>query len=146
MAEMSLAMGYLQREKYGAVELKQVYQRYFSIAMGIAVFIHAIIIGGYYLVEILNQEEPPARMVHIMKYTDLGPPPSIQTANIPPPVSVSAPVAKPTVGAPVPVPDAIARIWAAHFSFRPFNRRLCFPPTDSATSPAPCGVPAKAAG
>jgi len=106
MAEMSLAMGYLQREKYGAIELKQAYQRYFSIALGIAVFIHALIIGGYYLVEILNQEEPPTRMVHIMKYTDLGPPPSIQSANIPPPVSVTAPVAKPTVGAPVPVPDA----------------------------------------
>ena len=106
MAEMSLAMGYVQREKYGAIELKQVYQKYYSMGMGIAVVIFAIIIGVYYLVEILNQEEPPTRIVHILKYSDLGPPPSIQSANIPPPVSVSAPVSKPTVGAPVPVPDA----------------------------------------
>jgi protein TonB len=106
MAEMSLAVGYQQREKYGAIELKQVYQKYFAIAMGIAIFIHAVIIGGYYLIEILNQEEPPPRMVHIMKYSDLGPPPSIQSTNTPPPVAVSAPVSKPTVGAPVPVPDA----------------------------------------
>jgi protein TonB len=106
MAEMSLAVGYQQRERYGATELKQAYQRYFSIALGIAVAIHAVIIGGYYLMEVLNQEEPPTRMVHIMKYSDLGPPPSIQSTNMPPPVAVSAPVSKPTVGAPVPVPDA----------------------------------------
>jgi periplasmic protein TonB len=106
MAEMSLAVGYQQRERYGATELKQVYQRYFSIALGIAIVIHAVIIGGYYLIEVLNQEEPPTRMVHIMKYSDLGPPPSIQSTNMPPPVAVSAPVSKPTVGAPVPVPDA----------------------------------------
>jgi protein TonB len=65
-----------------------------------------VIIGGYYLVELLSQEEPPTRMVHVLKYSDLGPPPSIQSMNTPPPVAVSAPVAKPTVGAPVPVPDA----------------------------------------
>ena len=106
MAEMSLAVGYQQRERYGAIELKQVYQRYFSIALGLAVGIHAVIIGGYYLIEVLNQEEPPTRMVHVMKYSDLGPPPSIQSTNMPPPVAVSAPVSKPTVGAPVPVPDA----------------------------------------
>ena len=41
-----------------------------------------------------------------MKYSDLGPPPSITSANTPPPIAVSAPAAKPTVGAPVPVPDA----------------------------------------
>lgn len=106
MAEVSLAQGYHQSVKYGAIELKQVYQRYFSIAMGIAVAIHALILGGYYLVELLNQEEAPTRFAHIVKYSELGPPPSIQSANMPPPVAVSAPVSKPTVGAPVPVPDA----------------------------------------
>lgn len=106
MAEATLTGGFERRVKYGAVELKQAYQKYFTIAMGIAVAIHAVILGGYYLVELLNQEEPPTRMVHVMKYSDLGPPPSIQSMNTPPPVAVSAPVAKPTVGAPVPVPDA----------------------------------------
>jgi protein TonB len=106
MAEMSLAAGFPQREKYGATELKSAYQRYYSIALGIAVAIHAVIIGGYYLTEILNQEEAPTRIVRIMKYSEMGPPPSIQNVNTPPPVSVNAPVSKPTVGAPVPVPDA----------------------------------------
>jgi protein TonB len=108
MAEMSLAAGYQQGEKYGAIELKQVYQKYFTIAMGIAIIIHAIIIGGYYLMEILSQEEPPTRIMRVLKYSEMGPPPSIQGANVPPPVAVSAPVSKPTVGAPVPVPDAEA--------------------------------------
>lgn len=106
MAEVSLAGGYNQSAKYGAVELKQAYQRYFGIGLGIAVAIHALILGGYYLIELLSQEEAPTRMVRMLKYSDLGPPPSIQSANTPPPVNVAAPVAKPTVGAPVPVPDA----------------------------------------
>ena len=106
MAEVSLAGAYQHSGKYGAIELKQVYQRYFSIAMAIAVAIHAVVLGGYYLVEILSQEEAPTHIVRVLKYSDLGPPPSIQSANTPPPVNVSAPVVKPTVGAPVPVPDA----------------------------------------
>ena len=98
--------GSYQGAKYGAVELKAVYQKYWSIALGIAVALHLLILGTYYLAEILGQEEPPPMNVRIMKYSDLGPPPSIANANIPPPIAVSAPVAKPTVGAPVPVPDA----------------------------------------
>ena len=92
--------------QYGAVELKQVYQKYWLIGFGIAVAIHFAIVGSYYLVGLLSEEEPPMVTVRIMKYSDLGPPPSITSANTPPPIAVSAPAAKPTVGAPVPVPDA----------------------------------------
>jgi protein TonB len=72
----------------------------------IAIAIHLILFGSYYLVGLLSEEEPPMITVRIMKYSDLGPPPSITSANTPPPIAVSAPAAKPTVGAPVPVPDA----------------------------------------
>ena len=82
------------------------YQKYWLIGFGIAVAIHFTIVGSYYLVGLLSEEEPPTMTVRIMKYSDLGPPPSITSANTPPPMSVSAPTAKPTVGAPVPVPDA----------------------------------------
>jgi periplasmic protein TonB len=95
-----------QGAQYGAVELKQVYQKYWLTGFAIAVAIHLLIVGSYYLVGILSEEEPPMVTVRIMKYSDLGPPPSIQSANTPPPIAVSAPAAKPTVGAPVPVPDA----------------------------------------
>jgi periplasmic protein TonB len=96
----------LHGKQYGAVELKATYQKYWMIAFGIAVGIHFVILGTYYLIQVLSQEEPPAVMVRVLKYSDLGPPPSITSANTPPPISVQAPTAKPTVGAPVPVPDA----------------------------------------
>jgi protein TonB len=95
-----------QRPVYGAVELKRVYQRYWTTGFLIAVAIHMMIVGSYYIVGLLEEEQPPMVSVRIMKYSDLGPPPSITSANTPPPIAVSAPAAKPTVGAPVPVPDA----------------------------------------
>jgi periplasmic protein TonB len=91
---------------YGAVELKAVYHKYRWWGLGIAIAIHAAIIGSYYITGLLQNEEPPMVMVRLLKYSDLGPPPSIAAANTPPPVSLSAPTAKPSVGAPVPVPDA----------------------------------------
>jgi protein TonB len=92
--------------KYGAVELKAVYSKYRWWGLGLAITIHAAIIGSYYLTELLQSEEPPMVQVRLLKYSDLGPPPSMTNANTPPPISASAPTAKPSVGAPVPVPDA----------------------------------------
>ncbi|MEW6511588.1 MAG: TonB family protein [Bacteroidota bacterium] len=102
----ALATGGYKGAHYGAIELKSVYQRYWTIGLGIAIAIHFAIVGSYYLVELLAADEPPMVQVRLLKYSDLGPPPSITNANTPPPISVSAPTAKPTVGAPVPVPDA----------------------------------------
>jgi protein TonB len=92
--------------EYGGIELKRNFQKYWSLGFAIAVGIHMTLIGTYYLVQILTREDAPTMMVRMVKYSDLGPPPSITSANTPPPISVSAPQAKPTVGAPVPVPDA----------------------------------------
>jgi protein TonB len=92
--------------QYGAVELKRIYQRNWLVGFLIAVGIHFSIVGSYYAVGLMQAEEPPMVQVRLVKYSDLGPPPSITAANTPPPISVSAPTAKPTVGAPVPVPDA----------------------------------------
>ena len=105
MPSVAVAGGF-KGTQYGSVELKAVYQKYWTIGLGIAIGIHLAILGSYYLVGLLSAEEPPVAHVRILKYSDLGPPPSITTANTPPPISVSAPTAKPTVGAPVPVPDA----------------------------------------
>jgi protein TonB len=95
-----------QAGQYGGVELKRNYQKYWLTGLAIAMAIHMGLIGTYYLVQILTQEDAPVMMVRMVKYSDLGPPPSMTSANTPPPISVSAPQAKPTVGAPVPVPDA----------------------------------------
>lgn len=105
MPSVAMAGGHVGVQ-YGSVELKKNQQKYWSIGLGIAIAIHLAILGSYYLVGLLSAEEPPVAHVRILKYSDLGPPPSIATANTPPPISVSAPTAKPTVGAPVPVPDA----------------------------------------
>jgi protein TonB len=105
MAQVAVAGAY-KGAQYGAAELKALYQKYWLSGLGIAVAIHLVIVGSYYLVGLLSAEEPPTVNVRIMKYSDLGPPPSIASANTPPPIAVSAPTAKPTVGAPVPVPDA----------------------------------------
>ena len=40
-----------------------------------------------------------------LKYTDLGPPPSL-TNQAAPAVAVSGPAVRPSIGVPVPVPDA----------------------------------------
>jgi protein TonB len=100
------AVGTFVTNPYGAVELKAVYQKYWMMGFGVAVALHLLIVGSYYLGQILGEEEPPMVNVRILKYSDLGPPPSLTNASTPPPIAVSAPVTKPTIGAPVPVPDA----------------------------------------
>jgi protein TonB len=105
MAQVAFAGAY-KGAQYGAAELKALQQRYWTMGLGIAVAVHLVIVGSYYLVGLLSAEEPPTVNVRILRYSDLGPPPSITSANTPPPITVAAPTAKPTVGAPVPVPDA----------------------------------------
>jgi protein TonB len=103
---MSAAKAVAMTMNYGMRELKTLYQRYASIALISAVGLHFLIIGAYYLYQVLTAEDEPVMMVKIMKYTELGPPPSITQSEAAPQVQVSVPVAKPTVGVPVPVPDA----------------------------------------
>jgi protein TonB len=105
MASVATAVAY-KRPQYGAVELKAVYRKYWTTGLIVATVVHFLIIGIYFLVEALQAEEPPMVHVKLLKYTDLGPPPSITNANMPPPINPSVPTAKPTVGIPVPVPDA----------------------------------------
>lgn len=91
---------------YGAFELKRLYPRNYSIGVTIAIILHLFAIGSYYIVEALNKEDDmdSAPTVRIMKYSELGPPPSIAN-EVPPQLAVAAQAAAPTVGVPVPVPD-----------------------------------------
>lgn len=92
---------------YGAPELKEAMRRYLSEALLIAIGAHLLVISSYYIAQALTPEEPPPdRIVRIVKYADIGPPPSISSAPPPPSIAVSVPVARPSVGVPVPVPDA----------------------------------------
>lgn len=90
----------------GMQEIKQTYKKNLTRALIIATAMHLAAVGAYYLVGYLQEEEEPTMTVRIMKYTDLGPPPSITNSEAAPQVAVSVPVSKPSVGVPVPVPDA----------------------------------------
>ena len=92
--------------QYGMRELRGLYTKYSSIALTFAIGVHFLFIGGYYLFQYLSADDEPVGMVRIIKYSELGPPPSITNTEAAPQVQVTVPVAKPTVGVPVPVPDA----------------------------------------
>ncbi|HNW58506.1 MAG TPA: energy transducer TonB [bacterium] len=96
------------RLPYGATELKEVKQKYMVYGLIIASVIEFFGLGIYWAATLLGKEEAPVRTVRILKYSELGPPPSIQGASaaVAPSVSAAAPMAKPSVGIPVPVPDA----------------------------------------
>lgn len=92
---------------YGRYELKAALHRNYVRGLIISVVIHALVIGTYYGVQYLGSDDDniPTVKVRVLKYSDLGPPPSIAAAAPPPTVNVAA-AAKPSVGVPIPVPDA----------------------------------------
>lgn len=94
---------------YGRFELKKVLQRNYVRGMLISFVAHFALLGTYYLAQYLGQDDDniPTVSVRILKYSDLGPPPSIAATPPPPAIGVAAAV-KPSIGVPVPVPDAEA--------------------------------------
>ena len=91
--------------RYGAGELQALYKRYLFRGLAIAIAAHAMVIGGYYAAAALGAGEPPVVHVRLLRYSDLGPPPSIESGNAPPPVAIAPPRARVDAGVPVPVPD-----------------------------------------
>lgn len=91
---------------YGWFELKRIYAKNYSIGVGISTVFHVLLLGLYFFVVVMGKEEEEnIPTVRIMKYSELGPPPSISN-EIPPQLAVSSAAVKPSVGVPVPVPDA----------------------------------------
>lgn len=88
-------------------DLRRAVYRNLERALVISALIHFTIVGTYYAVEHFNsgEEEAPVVKVRIMKYSDLGPPPSITNSMSAPVVGV-AKMSKPSFGTPIPVPDA----------------------------------------
>ncbi|MCL5029161.1 MAG: TonB family protein [Bacteroidetes bacterium] len=106
MNENTLVMG--NQSEYGAFELKRLYPRNYSLGMTIAVLIHLLLIGTYIFIESITREDDSnIATVRILKYSELGPPPSLDN-NVQQQLAVSAPAIKPNIGIPTPVPDAEA--------------------------------------
>jgi protein TonB len=91
---------------YGAPELKQFYQKFMFRGVIIGAVIVGAIVGLYYVPQLLASEEEPIHTIRLMKYTDLGPPPSITQTAAAPSVAMASTAVKPSIGIPVPVPDA----------------------------------------
>lgn len=92
--------------QYGAPLLKTLSNKYAELGLVIAVAVHMAAVGVYWGSQYLNRFEESAAPVVMLKYSELGPPPSIMHQQALPQVTAAAQVAKPSVGIPVPVPDA----------------------------------------
>lgn len=93
---------------YGLPELRANYQKYATYGLILGIAINFSLLGAYWASVYLQKDEPPMRVVRIMKYSELGPPPSITETKqaVTAQIAVSAAV-KPSIGIPVPVPDAL---------------------------------------
>lgn len=89
------------------LELKKMLGINMEKGIFISALIHVLMIGSYYAVQYYAalDEDAPVVRIRIMRYSDLGPPPSITNTIASPSVGVAREV-RPSIGTPVPVPDA----------------------------------------
>lgn len=74
---------------------------------GATLLLGLLVFGSWHLWSRLRPEAPPAREVRIVRYTDLGVPPSISTPASPQ-LAIAQAVSVPSIGIPEPVPDELA--------------------------------------
>jgi protein TonB len=91
---------------YGASPLKQFAQKYTGIGLALAIALHLVGIGAFWGLRYFSREEENKAPIVMLKYSELGPPPSITNQQAIPQIALSTPMAKPNIGIPVPVPDA----------------------------------------
>lgn len=93
---------------YGAPELKEVAQRYMVRAIGVAAIAWLTVFGLSFGTAELLRHKPKETSVIVVPYRELAAPPPLSQNEPPPQVAIATPVAPPTVGVAVPVPDAEA--------------------------------------
>lgn len=89
--------------KYGASELRALYQKFALRALITAGLIHVALIGSYYVAESLFAEEDRTYFITRDRSFLLSQPPSNNPSQTVPRVSIGA---RPSAGIPVPIPDA----------------------------------------
>lgn len=99
LPEYSVAQARLELKRFLGINLER--------GLLISSLIHVALIGMYYGIQYYRSldDDAPVMRVRIMKYSDLGPPPSITNSMSTPVVGVAS-VNRPSIGMPVPVPDA----------------------------------------
>lgn len=89
---------------YGFLELKENYTRNYTIGTAIAIFLHLLLIGTYYLAETFTSKVEQVAPIIEQPYKDIR-----QTSiTFTPQIPIVGTVKVPTVGIPVPVPDDAA--------------------------------------
>lgn len=91
---------------YGYTELKCIYRKFMEKAFVLSVIGHLILLGVYLTTTWATHHPERVYSARLIKYSDLGPPPSIASQAAAPQIQVAAAAARPTVGIPQPVPDA----------------------------------------
>ncbi|SRR5579883_120770 len=98
-------------EQFGGIDLKRNYQKYFSNALGLSIALHLLLVLLYIGWSWFSNDDKRVPHIRIHSIAELAPPPSTedhpeeaQPVTPPPPSDV----VRPSLGVPVPVPDAIA--------------------------------------
>ena len=91
---------------YGRAEIKHTYQRLLRKAFIAASVGHLLAVGVYLTATWATHRPEKVYSVRMVKYSDLGPPPSLASQQAAPQIQVAAATARPTIGIPQPVPDA----------------------------------------
>ncbi len=87
--------------------LRKEFTRWLTWSNVIVIAVGAVIFGSWYFYAHANKAEEVPRNVQIVKFTELGVPPSIAKESAPT-LNVAEAIVPPTIGVPEPVPDAEA--------------------------------------
>lgn len=98
----------LERVPMGASDLKAQGQKIFRRALMISCAVHLALIGGYLASKLYHPPDEVAYTGRVIRMETLPPPPPLSSAPPPPVIPVNQQIVKPTIGTPVPVPDAQA--------------------------------------
>jgi protein TonB len=93
---------------YGAPELKEVARKYMVRAVGVASAAWIVLFALSFGTSELLRHRSHETSVIVVPYRELAAPPPLTQNEPPPQVALAQPVAPPTVGVAVPVPDAEA--------------------------------------
>jgi periplasmic protein TonB len=97
-----------ERVPMGAADLKARSQQIFKKAMIISIAAHLALIGIYLASKLYSPKDEAAYTGRVIRMETLPPPPPLSDAPPPPVVPLEQQIVKPTIGVPVPVPDAVA--------------------------------------
>jgi protein TonB len=107
-ATASVPPSTLDRVPIGAADLKANSQKTLRKALIVSGCIHLGLIGFYMASQLYHPPDEAAYTGRVIKMQTLPPPPPLTDAPPPPVIPVNTEIVKPTIGTPVPVPDAMA--------------------------------------